>query len=285
MGGVGLAARLGQEYLYGGAPARLADHGDVAPVLPDYAVDHGQAQAGALVHLLGGEEGLEDLLAGLLVHALAGVAHRQHGIGRRLHIGVHQIGRLVQVRVGGLDAQAAALGHGVAGVGHQVKQHLLHLVLVRVHRAQGRFQGYAQLHVLADHPPDQALVGLHHLVEGERLKLAHLAAAEGQELAYQVSGLEGAFEHAFQVGPVGAALVQVFHGQLGVADDHREDIVEVVGDAPGQVADGLHLLGLAQLLGHEFFFFFGPALLAYVPVHHDGSPAPRPRRPAPERCS
>ena len=36
-------------------------------------------------------------------------------------------------------------------------------------------------------------------------------------------------------------------GELGVAEDHAEEVVEVVGDAAGELADGLHLLGLEQL--------------------------------------
>ena len=37
---------------------------------------------------------------------------------------------------------------------------------------------------------------------------------------------------------------------LEIAGDHREKIVEVMGDAPGELADRLHLLRLAQLLLH-----------------------------------
>ena len=34
--------------------------------------------------------------------------------------------------------------------------------------------------------------------------------------------------------------------RVEVADDHREHVVEVVGDAAGELADRLHLLGLAR---------------------------------------
>jgi hypothetical protein len=36
-------------------------------------------------------------------------------------------------------------------------------------------------------------------------------------------------------------------GQVGMSDDGLEKIVEVVGNTPGQLAYGLHLLGVAQL--------------------------------------
>ena len=62
----------------GAAPARLAVAGDAPAVGLDDAVDRSQAQAGALAHVLGGEERLEDVLPGVLVHALARVGHLQH---------------------------------------------------------------------------------------------------------------------------------------------------------------------------------------------------------------
>ena len=46
-------------------------------MLVDDAVHRGQPQAGALARLLGGEERLEDPLAGGLVHAAAGVPDRE----------------------------------------------------------------------------------------------------------------------------------------------------------------------------------------------------------------
>ena len=36
--------------------------------------------------------------------------------------------------------------------------------------------------------------------------------------------------------------------QVAVADDGREQVIEVVSDAAGEPADGLHFLGLAQML-------------------------------------
>ena len=39
----------------------------------------------------------------------------------------------------------------------------------------------------------------------------------------------------------------VARGEFGETDDGGEDIVEVVGDASGEGAEGLHLLGLAKL--------------------------------------
>ena len=43
-------------------------------------------------------------------------------------------------------------------------------------------------------------------------------------------------------------LVELVQEQLAVSHDDHEEIVEVVRDAAGQPADGLHLLRLAELL-------------------------------------
>ena len=40
--------------------------------------------------------------------------------------------------------------------------------------------------------------------------------------------------------------------QRGMAVDDGEDVVEIVGDAAGELADGFHFLGLAQLLFQAF---------------------------------
>ena len=56
-------------------------------------------------------------------------------------------------------------------------------------------------------------------------------------------GGHGPFPALVQVRVLPQARLQ--EGQ--VAEDGGEDVVEVVGDTAGQLADGLHLLGLAEL--------------------------------------
>ena len=68
-----------------------------------------------------------------------------------------------------------------------------------------------------------------------------------------LGGLQGVLQE------VGGALVagQAFLQQPEAADDHRQQVVEVVGHAAGEVPQGLHLLGLEQLLAGPFQFAFG----------------------------
>ena len=54
--------------------------------------------------------------------------------------------------------------------------------------------------------------------------------------------MHGRFDEILGKGVVGV----IFLERHQIADDHREHVVEVVGQAAGELADGLHLLGLGQ---------------------------------------
>ena len=86
-------------------------------------------------------------------------------------------------------------------------------------------------------------------IEIDRLRVERLAPPEGEqplgELGAELGGLLRLLENL--------AILRVLEPpleHLEIAGDHREKIVEVMGDAAGELADGLHLLRLAQLLLH-----------------------------------
>ena len=91
------------------------------------------------------------------------------------------------------------------------------------------------------------LVSDEHRVQIDRPDGEHLLAAEGQELAGQVAAAAGRLLNLAQVAPRRAGVGRLGQEHVGVALDHHEDVVEVVGHAAGQVADGFELLGLPQL--------------------------------------
>ncbi len=68
--------------------ARRSHDGDVAAALLDDAKDHRQAQTRTPTQLLGGEERLEDVGTGLLVHAQAGVGHAQQDVRTGTQLGL-----------------------------------------------------------------------------------------------------------------------------------------------------------------------------------------------------
>ena len=106
----------------------------------------------------------------------------------------------------------------------------------------------ADLDVVAQQSPQHRPQVLDHAADVERPWLQHLAAAEGQQLLRQRGGALAGLEDVAGVDAQRVGLVQPRDDQLRVAVDHRQQVVEVVRDATGELADGLHLLRLDQLL-------------------------------------
>ena len=67
-------------------------------------------------------------------------------------------------------------------------------------------------------------------------------ARRGRRLAWQLSGC------LVDVGASWVAGLQIVEDEVRVAEDDREDVVEIVRHSPGEAADRLHLLGLPELL-------------------------------------
>ena len=243
-----LLGRDGQVDLERGAVAELAVHPDRAAALRDDAVHGGQPQAGAAAGLLRGEERLEEALLRGGVHAGTGIGDRHHDVRSRGGAGV--LGHVVVVEHGvrGLDRQLAAVRHRVAGVHREVENHLLDLAWVGADPADRGGELHRELDVLADDALQQRIDTRQHLVEVERLRLQDLAPAEREQLARQALRAlsRGAdlpdVDRRRVVGP------EVLQHQLAVAEDGRQQVVEIVGDAAGEAPDRFHLLRLQQLL-------------------------------------
>ncbi len=233
-----------------GAGAGLAVHEDAAAVLLDDALHGGQPQPGALAAGLRGEEGVEDPVQRVGVHAGAVVAHGEAHVGARLEGLQDRTRRVRDVRrdldIGRLHGERAAAGHGVPGVDGQVDEDLLRLDRVDEHGMQVLLQ--RQLH--RDVLPEER--GQHRLLLGDGggevhdLALDGLAAAEGQELPGQAGALLRRLLHLRDVPLPVRVEPGILQQQLGQAADHGEGVVEVVGDAAGELADGLELLRPAQ---------------------------------------
>jgi hypothetical protein len=71
-----------------------------------------------------------------------------------------------------------------------------------------------------------------------------LAAAERQQLTGEAARAVGRLQDFAHVLAPGVRCLQRVHDQLAVAADGGQQVVEVVRDAAGQPADGLHLLRL-----------------------------------------
>ena len=94
----------------------------------------------------------------------------------------------VELDVGGLDGDAAAAGHGVAGVHRQVEKDLLQLTGVHLDQPGAGAGGDDALDVLADQAAEHLFGVGNGGVEVDDLGHDHLSAAEDQQLPGQGRG-------------------------------------------------------------------------------------------------
>jgi hypothetical protein len=211
---------------------RLAVDPDGAAALLHDSEDSGEPEPRALARGLRGEERLEDASLGRLVDADARVAHGDHHVVSRHQAVVFGRERRVDLNVRRRDDELSALRHRVPGVHDQVHDDLLDLARIGLHESEIGRQPRLQLDVLAEEPR-QHLAGVRDdLVEIEDLGLHHLAATEREDLPREVGGPPSGRPDLLEVGPPWRRRAHFEQEDVAVAEDHGEDVVEVVGDAP-----------------------------------------------------
>ena len=147
------------------------------------------------------------------------------------------------------EGEASALGHGIAGVDGEVDEDLFDLAAVGADVDVVGVELGLEDDVLAEEGAKEVVEVVDDLVEVEDFGLDDLLAAEGEELACEGAGACGGAEDfgGFGLG-AGGLFGEVVVEDFAVAADGGEEVVEVVGDAAGEEADGLHFLGLEELL-------------------------------------
>ena len=230
-----------------GPLADFAVNVDPSLVLLNDAEDRGEAEAGAFADFLGSEEWLENLLKQFRRNPGSGVGDAKTDESAGPALGDLRGRGVIEFDERGLDEEASAVGHGVAGVNGEVEQDLVDHAGVGVdHQGIG---GELELHlnVLAE----DAVKHLGHVdndfIQVQIACLHRLLAAEEEQLTGEVGGPLGGFlDFAGDgLGARGKAFVERHHP--GLHHDDGENVVEVVGNAAGQLADGFHFLRLAQL--------------------------------------
>ncbi len=147
-----------------------------------------------------------------------------------------------------LDRDRAAVRRCVAGVDAQVEHRVLELA--RIDQARPQVVGTDGLDAdrRTDGAPDQLVHAGHELSDVGRLRRERLAAREREQPMGQRRGTSGralrGTDVAIDLGD--AALPDADLQQLEAAGDPGEQVVEVVREAAGQLADGFHLLRLPQ---------------------------------------
>ena len=182
------------------------------------------------------------------------VADRQHVAAHPAHV-VGGDGE-------GLQGERAAARrvlreHRVAGVDREVDDHLLELAGIGAHRAEAAAVLDLELDPLAEQPVEQMRDLGDDVGELEHLRAQRLLARESEQLPGQVGGAVRVGADLLDVVIVAVAGRVAHQHQVAGAEDRGQDIVEIVGDAAGELADRLHLGRLGDLA-------LEPRLLAIV---------------------
>ena len=232
-----------------GALIDLGMDARLAAGLAHETVDHRQAQPCAHPDRLGGEEGIEGLGDHLGRHAAAVVGHREGDVFARFQVADPGHAR-IQRPVGGLDEDATALGHGVAGIDAEVEQGVFQLRRIDQGRPQLAAGHHLDLDRRTHRAADQVFHAGHQAIDVGGLGIQRLPAGKGQQPVGQGGGADGG---ALGGGGVALEIVQpaladAHREQIQTADDAGEQVVEIMSQAAGELADRFHLLRLAQLL-------------------------------------
>ena len=137
--------------------------------------------------------------------------------------------------------------HRVAGVDREVDDDLLELAGIGADRAEVAAVLDDQLDVLAEQPFQQMGHLRHHVGKLEHLRAQGLLAREGKQLPGKARSAVRIRLDLLDVVIVAVARRVPHQHQVAMADDRGQDIVEVVRDAAGELADDLHLGRLGDL--------------------------------------
>ena len=185
---------------------------------------------------------------GFGVHADARVGHPKHDVAPRRDVAVSRGTPFGQLDIFRLDGQPPAGRHRVARIDRQIDQRLLDLGRIRTDRAEVPCERGHEVHILADQPPEHLAHLSDQVVQVEDPRLQHLPRAEGEELANQHLRARRRVPDDVQFLSFRGVGGRVEQEQLNGAENRREHVVEVVGDASREPPHGLQPLRLLELL-------------------------------------
>lgn len=149
--------------------------------------------------------------------------------------------------MGGGQGQVPAARHRVLGVEGEVDDRRFELPGIGEGGPEAALQLGRDLDILAQGAPQELAHAEDQRVAVDLDRMQRLAAAEGEKALRQfgaaLAGRQDRIDQALEIGP----RLQRFREDVAIADDDGQQIVEVMGDAAGELADRLHLLRLDQL--------------------------------------
>ena len=154
---------------------------------------------------------------------------------------------LVEMDVPRADPDFAAAGHRVAGVHDEVHDDLLELAFIHT---DGREIGPVfdpERHLVGQETVQQMCQLAQRVLEVDDRGSQRLFAREGQKLSHERRRPVGVLTDLHQVAVFHVRHVVPHQQKVAMAVDRRQQVVEVMRHAAGELADGLHFLGLDEL--------------------------------------
>ena len=257
-----LGGGLGQIDIEGGSLADLAVDENLAVMAGDDPMHRGQAHAGAFADRPGGEEGFENPPQGFVVHADSGIPKAHLDVPPPVNVG--PVPGEFGIHLEGFQdhfQEAAGIFHGPKGIGAKVHDHLVQLRWIGHDRRAFGVDFEPHFDVRRCGRLDQLERVFDDQVRQQRKHLEFAAAAESHDLVDQLLGAVGAFDHPLDIGVGLAVLRHLVKRHVAVADNRRQDVVEIMGDAAGQGSDGFKPFRLPELALEVFALPHG--LLAF----------------------
>src|SRR5258708_6904162 len=221
---------------------------DESMILFDDAIHCGQAESRAFAERFGGEEGLKNVRQVLSGNTVARIGHGQHRIAPCRNDGVFAIGVvLVEVYIRRLNRELPSLRHRIARVGREVHKDLFDLHGIKTNSSQSLPSDKIQLDIFSDESLQDFDDSSDHRVQFSYPQRLRLLATESQQLPGQIGGTPGGGKNLLDTDLGCAPGDNGVKRQFRVAGDDGQQVVEVMGNASCQPANGVHFLGLKQL--------------------------------------
>ena len=208
----------------------------------------------APAHHLRGEEGIEDLASGVLVHPAPVVRYLQRDAGALGEFRIVPAGLLAAHFADcGRDPDGAHfLAGGLRAVDRQIHDQLLHLAGVGIDGRHALLQRQAQFDAPRNRAFEQGDHAADQLRQVHRLDDEAAFAGVGQQLHGQIGGPFGALDDGLDEGLNAIIGGQVFAQQARVSQHAGQDVIEIVRDPAGQKADAFQALRVPELFVEPF---------------------------------
>ena len=188
------------------------------------------------------------MIHGRLGHALARVAHGHKDVRPRRHPLVPGGIFRIEVRMGQLQGQDAACGHGVLGIDDEVHQDLLDLARIGVDGSPASPADETSRRMSSRTVWRMSFMNSgKNVPEVDRFEEENLFPAEGQEVPGQFPCPFRGVADLFEFFVTWFIRRDFQQKEVRIAQDGGEEVVEIMGHPSRQPADGFQLLGLVKL--------------------------------------